>query len=66
MFILRFLIVAVATAMVSSFLSSHLSVRVKTALNGDVFYDNSCEDRLKDPNGRYYNNHYCCHHLSLL
>ena len=48
----RLLVVAVIITLVSSFLSSHLSTRVKTSLNGDVFYDNNCEDRLKDINSR--------------
>jgi len=48
----RLLVVAVIITLVSSFLSSHLSTRVKTSLNGDVFYDNNCEDRLKDGNNR--------------
>jgi len=49
---LRLLLIAVLVTLCSSFLSSRLSTRVGTSLNGDVFYDNSCEDRLKDPNGR--------------
>ena len=49
---LRLLLIAILVTIGAGFLSSRLSTRVSTSLNGDVFFDNSCEDRLKDVNGR--------------
>jgi len=49
---LRFILIATLLVIAQSFLSSRLSTRVKTSLNGDVFFDNNCDDKLKDPMGR--------------